>query len=135
LHISQLRKKGLMVRFMLKKPVMLDITLPAGSGVKAVEFKNEILPLAGNIIWLNLSSNNFTDGDVSFLKSFTNLEKLRLENNPLTDQVSSSLVNLKHLESVNLNRTKVTNATVATLKRNPAIKRIYTWDTGAVQTN
>jgi len=135
LHVSQLRKKGLMVRFMLKKPVMLDITLPAGSGLKAAEFRNDILALAGNIIWLNLSSNNFTDNDLSFLKSFTNLEKLRLENNPLTDQVCSNLLNLKHLESVNLNGTKITDATVVTLKRNPAVKRIYTWETAVVQAN
>ena len=135
LHISQLMKKGFIVRFMLKKPVMLDITLPAGSGLKATEFKNDILQLAGNIIWLNLSSNDFTDGDLSFLKSLTNLEKLRLENNPLTDQVCSHLLNLKHLESVNLNRTKITGATVVTLKRNLAIKRIYTWSTVVAHTN
>ena len=135
MHVSQLRKKGLMVRYMLKKPAMLDITLPAGSGLKSTDFKNEILSLANNIIWLNLSSNNFTDSDLSFLKSFANLEKLRIENNPLTDQVSSNLLNLKHLESVNLNRTKITVATVVALKRNPAIKKIYTWDTSVVQAN
>lgn len=134
LHVSQLRKKGFMVRFMLKKPVMLDITLPAGSGLKAVEFKNDILALANNIIWLNLSSNDFTDNDLLFLKSFTNLEKLRLENNPLTDQVSNNLLDLKQLESVNLNRTKITDASIVILKRNPAIKKIYTWDTDVVQT-
>ncbi|MEP7110328.1 MAG: DUF2231 domain-containing protein [Ferruginibacter sp.] len=130
LFIRNLRKKGLMVRFMLKRPVMLDITLPAGSGVKAVEFKDDILPLAKSIIWLNLSSNNFTDSDLSFLKAFTNLEKLRLERNPLTDEVSNSLSALKHLESVNLNQTKITGAAVVTLKKNPAIKNIYTWGTG-----
>lgn len=131
LPISRLRKNGVMVRFMLKKPVMLDITLPANSGIKAAEFKNDMMPLAKNIIWLNLSSNNFTDSDLSFLSSFTNLEKLRLEKNPLTDQITHSLVTLKHLEAVNLNETKITDAAVIHLKKNRAIKNIYTWRTSA----
>lgn len=129
LPISRLRKNGVMIRFMLKKPVMLDIALPAHSGIKAAEFKNDIMPLAKNIIWLNLSANNFTDSDLSFLSSFTNLEKLRLEKNPLTDQVTNSLVTLKYLEAVNLNETKITDAAVINLKKNPAIKNIYTWRT------
>jgi hypothetical protein len=133
--INLLRKKGFMVRFMLKKPLMLDITLPARSGIKVTEFKNDMLPLAKNIIWLNLSSNNFTDTDLSFLKSLINLEKLRLEENPLTDQVSNSLSALKHLEAVNLNETKITSVCVANLKRNPGIKRIYTWGTIAERKN
>jgi len=133
--IGQLRKKGLMVRVMLRKPLMLDITLPAGPGIKAAEFKNDVMPLSKNIIWLNISGNNFTDSDLSFLKLFTNVEKLRLEKNPLTDQVSNNLIALKHLEAVNLNETKITNAAVINLKKNPAIKRIYTWGTGARQVN
>ena len=124
-----------MVRFMLKTPIMLDITLPASSGINAGDFKDHILPLANNVIWLNLSSNNFTDTDLSFLSSFTNLEKLRLENNPLTDQISNSLATLKHLESVNLNRTKVTDAAILNLKKNTAIKRIYTLETAATEGN
>ncbi|MCO5946419.1 c-type cytochrome domain-containing protein [Mucilaginibacter flavidus] len=133
--IGQLRKKGLMVRVMLRKPLMLDITLPVGSVIKAAEFKNDVIPLAKNIVWLNISGNNFTDGDLSFLKLFTNLEKLRLEKNPLTDQVSNNLIALKHLEAVNLNETKITDAAVINLKKNPAIKRIYTWGTGVRQVN
>ena len=134
-QIGHLRKKGVMVRLMLKNPLMLDVTLPARSGIKAGELRNEILPLAKNIIWLNLSSNNFSDSDLSFLKSFTNLEKLRIEKNPLTDQITHNLTTLKHLESVNLNQTKITNAAVVNLKKNSAVKNIYTWGTAVTQTN
>lgn len=126
-QLEQLRKKGLMVRLMLKKPLMLDITLPAKSGIKITDFKENILPLAKNIIWLNLSANNLSDDDLSFIKLCTNLEKLRLENNPLTDQVVNNLYSMKHLKSVNLNGTKVTNAAIMKLKKNPSVKSIYAW--------
>ena len=129
MHISNLRKKGVMVRYMLKKPLMLDVTVPAGSGIKATDLKAAILPLAKNVVWLNLSSNNFTDVDLSFLGIFTNLEKLRLNGNPLTDQVSNQLLALHHLQSVNLNHTRLTANGLATLKTNPSIKNVYTWGT------
>ncbi|WEA00637.1 DUF2231 domain-containing protein [Mucilaginibacter sp. SJ] len=127
--VNHLRTKGLMVRIMLQKPLMLDVTLPINSGIKIVNIKNDLTPLAKNIIWLNLSGNNFTDNDLTLLKSFTNLEKLRLEKNPVTDKVSEELVALKHLEAVNLNETKITRQAIENLKKNSAIKRIYTWGT------
>jgi hypothetical protein len=133
--IGKLRAKGLMVRMMLKKPVMLDITLPAKSGLKMADIQGQLQPLAKNIIWLNLSGNNFTDSDLAILKSFTNLEKLRIEKNPVTDGVSNDLMALKHLEAVNLNETRITDLAVNNLKKNPGIKRIYTWGTAVKQTN
>ncbi|MEX6686362.1 c-type cytochrome domain-containing protein [Danxiaibacter flavus] len=133
LAMARLRTKGLMVRLMLNKPVMLDITLPANSGVKMSEISNDLMALAKNVIWLNLSGNNFTDSDLHILKSFVNLEKLRIENNPVTDDVSNNLELLKHLEAVNLNKTKITDVAVANLKKNPSIKRVYTWGTAVKQ--
>jgi hypothetical protein len=131
LAMAHLRARGLMVREMLKKPMMLDITLPANSGVKMSEIKNDLMSLAKSIVWLNLSGNSFTDSDLSILKSFTNLEKLRIEKNPVTDGVCIYLAGLRHLEAVNLNETKITGIAVNYLKKNPAIKRIYTLGTAA----
>ncbi len=133
LAMSRLRTKGLMVRLMLNKPMMLDVTLPTNSGVKMSAISNDLMALAKNIIWLNLSGNNFTDSDLHILQSFINLEKLRIENNPVTDGVSNNLASLKHLEAVNLNKTNITDATLANLKKNPSIKRVYTWGTAVTQ--
>ncbi|MBS0030663.1 c-type cytochrome domain-containing protein [Chitinophaga sp. 22321] len=135
LPMAHLRTKGLMVRVMLKKPIMLDVTLPVNSGVKMSEIRDDLMPLAKNIIWLNLSGNNFTDNDLHILASFINLEKLRIEKNPVTDAVCNDLISLRHLEAVNLNETKITEMTVANLKKNTAIKRIYTWGTAVKPAN
>lgn len=131
--VNNLRKAGFTVRLMLQKPLMLDVTLPVRSGIKADVFKSEILPLAKNIIWLNLSGNGFTDGDLDFLAALTNIEKLRLDNNPITDKISDQLIGLKHLEAVNLNATGITTSGVEELKKNAAIKRVYSWNTAAAQ--
>lgn len=128
--LESLRKKGFIIRVMLQKPMMLDVTLPAQSATKLNTCQTEFKALAKNIIWLNLSNNNLLDADLVFLQSLTNLEKLRLEKNPLTDEVCKNLTGLKHLEAVNLNETHITEKGIKELAKNPAIKRVYSWQTG-----
>ncbi len=125
--IESLRAKGFMVRVMLQKPVMLDVTLPANAGKKMADIKDDLLHVAKNIVWLNLSRNNFNDGDMAILKQLPNLEKLRLENNPIGDGVVGDLTVLQHLDAVNLNETNITQAGLDALTKNTAIKRVYSW--------
>jgi uncharacterized membrane protein len=127
--VDNLREKGLSVRVMFQDPVMLDVTLPSKSGSRMSEIEDDLKSLAQNVIWLNLSDNNFTERDLVILEHMSNLERLRLEKNPLSDSIGFYLENLKHLYAVNLNETKITCACVTTLKNNPAIRRIYTWRT------
>lgn len=127
--IDNLREKGLVVRVMLQKPVMLDVTLPSRSGRRMSDIEDDLRSLARHIIWLNLSDNDFADRDFGILQQMSNLNKLRLEKNPVSDSISYILQNLKYLEAVNLNETKVTPACVKRLQQNPAIRRIYTWKT------
>lgn len=127
--VDDLRKKGWVVRVMLRKPVMLDVTLPRRSGMKAEEISDDLKPVAGHIIWLNLADNALTENDLPVLQYMSNLEKLRLERNPLSDGVVTHLENLKYLEAVNLNETQLTPAGLSKLKQNSAIRRVYTWKT------
>ncbi|MBZ5858778.1 c-type cytochrome domain-containing protein [Flavihumibacter profundi] len=127
--LDSLRNKGVHVRLMSHNPVMLDITMPAGSGDKLGIIKSNLRAVAKNVIWLNLSNNKLTENDLDFLPLMTNLEKLRLEKNPVADGISSQIVGLQHLEAVNLNETKITRACTEKLKQMPNLKRVYTWKT------
>jgi hypothetical protein len=129
--VEKLREKGLVVRVMFQKPVMLDVTLPPRSGIKMENIIDELRPVVKNIIWLNLSDNDFTDGDLEILMQMSNVEKIRLEKNPISDGIYEYLEGLKYLETLNLNETKVTEASVNRLRQNPTVKRIYTWKTVA----
>lgn len=129
--VEDLRKKGLVVRIMLHRPVMLDVTLPAQSGMPMPEIVNELSAVAKNIVWLNLSDNSFSERDLECLRLMTNLEKLRLEKNPISDGINQHLQELKFLEAVNLNETQVGPELLNSLKGHPSIKSIYTWKTGA----
>lgn len=129
--VESLRRKGLMVKVMLQHPAMLDVTLPAGSGTRIADIRDELLKLAPNIIWLNLSDNGLTENDLGFLKQLPNLEKLRLEKNPIGDGISEHIAALQHLEAVNLNETKIGIACINKLNGHQSIKRIYVWHTSA----
>lgn len=129
-QIESLRKKGFVIRVMLQKPLMLDVTLPAQSSMKLANCQAEFKSLGKNIVWLNLSDNNFTDNDLTFLQNLSNVEKIRLEKNPLTDEVCKSLTGLNHLEAVNFNETQITDKGLKELSKNLTIKRVYSWQTG-----
>jgi len=125
--IDSVRNQGLNVRIMLHNPVMLDITLPPGSGSKINLIKGNLKRVAKNVIWLNLSNNGLSDTDLDFLPLMTNLEKLRLEKNPVTDQIIKELLGLNHLEALNLNETRITSVGIEKLKQMPNLKRVYSW--------
>jgi uncharacterized membrane protein len=129
--VEKLRGKGVVVRVMLQRPVMLDVTIMPGSQVAVNEITDDLIAIAPNVLLFNAADNNLNAADLEFLRSFGNLEKLRLERNPLGDDVVDYLLDLKHLEAVNLYNTNVTSAGVAKLKTSPSIKRIYVWGTKA----
>ena len=128
---DSLRKKGFTVRVMSYHPVMLDVTLPANSGIKIDFIRQQLNAAAKNIIWLNLSNNGLKENNLDFLSALINLEKLRIEKNPIADPISNHLASLQHLEALNLNETLITKIGLEKIKKLPNLKRVYTWKTAA----
>jgi uncharacterized membrane protein len=128
---DSLRNMGVNVRVMLHQPVMLDVTVPAGSIVKVESIQKYLKAIAKNVIWLNLSGNGLTEDDLDFLSQMINLEKLRLDKNPIGDDISTQLVGLNHLEVINLSETKISSVSLEKLKAIPNLKRVYSFRTPA----
>jgi uncharacterized membrane protein/uncharacterized protein (UPF0335 family) len=125
--IERLRKKGFNVRIMLKRPVLLDVSLSSGSRERFVSAINELNAVSKNIIWLNISNNQLTNEDVRLISSMKNIEKLRLEKNNISDNICEVLKDLTKLEAVNLNDTKVSKQCIDALTKQPSIKHIYSY--------
>ena len=66
-QLDSLQSKGMQVRIMSHNPVMLDLTLPAGANQQLGAMKNHLRAIAKNVVWLNLSHNNFTEASLDFL--------------------------------------------------------------------
>ena len=127
--LDSLKTKGVVVRIMLHAPLQLDVTIPAGSGIKMTQIASQLRSIAKQVIWLNLSGNGLTDQDLGFLPLMTNLEKLRLEKNPITDHIVNQVKGLDKLQAINLNDTKITAVCLDQLKQMPNLKRVYSWHT------
>ncbi len=127
--IDSLQKVGLVVRMMLRDPVMLDVTLPPNAKINIDVIKPVLKAVVKNIIWLNVSENSLNANDLDFLPMLSNLEKLRLEKNPIADDIAIQLTGLHHLESVNLNETRITRKCLEQLRQVANLKRVYHWKT------
>ena len=129
--VENLRKRGMMVRVMLHAPVMLDVTLPAGSGIPMKDLETDLRALAKNVVWLNVSDNNIIAADLVVLKEMSNLEKLRVERNPVGNELVDVLKDLRHLEALNINDTKITDEGYSRLQEQSSLKRIYRWSSSS----
>ena len=133
--VENLRKQGVTIRVMLHNPVMLDVTLPAGSGIAMRDIEKDLRAIAENVIWLNLSDNGLADIDLKVVETMSNLEKLRLERNPVSDGVADIVSNLKFLEALNVNETGITENGLMKLQQHPSLKRVYSWKTAVNGSN
>lgn len=133
-QITVARHEGFVVRVMNNRPLMLDVTLPPEAGKSGVNLAL-LKPLAKHIIWLNLSNLNLTDGQLSIVATFSNLEKLRVEKNPIGNESLKSIAGLTHLHALNVYGTKITPAGLGTLKPMKQLENLYVWQTGITATD
>ncbi|MEY4119144.1 MAG: hypothetical protein RLZZ116_2472 [Planctomycetota bacterium] len=86
----------------------------------------DLAPLVAN---LNLAKSALTDAGVAKLGSLARVERLRLDGTAIGDDGVRALGSLARLESINLIGTKVTGASASWLMSQPALRRVYIWQT------
>ena len=79
------------------------------------------------LIKLDLSNTDLSDGLLQNLKSFTNLKYLKINNTSITDNGLLSISN--SIESLNLNNTGVGFEGLNQLLQNNELKTVYLWNT------
>ncbi|MDI9877915.1 DUF2231 domain-containing protein [Flectobacillus longus] len=121
---------GFNIRFMNHNPVMLDVSF---INKKAAPNLALLVPIAKNIVWLNLNQLNLSNKIGSSIALMLNLEKLRLEKNNITDGFAQNLLGLKHLNALNLNETQISNVTVNELKKLKSLNHLYVWRTKVLE--
>ncbi len=119
----------------------LMVTTYAGGwlGINAAHTRNGITEeqlqllakLAPAVITLDLAGSGITDRQVRLLKPFNHLQRLHLERNPLSDAALVNLPTLNELTYLNLVATGIGDAGLGELKRQPALRDLYLWQTKA----
>ena len=90
-----------------------------------------LIPISSKILSLDLTYAEITDGGVSVLSKFENLQRLYLEGNKeVTVQGLAELKNLKNLTYLNLVRIELNEQLVDLLISMESLREIYLYETG-----
>ena len=107
----------------------LRVSFPSARDQVTDETVAKIVPLAGQLVELDLSATKVTDACATSLAKLTNLDTLHLEKTEVGDAAVASLTGLQYLHYLNLHSTKVTDAALESLKPIVSLRKLYLWQT------
>ncbi len=94
-----------------------------------VDQLQELLSVAEQVTWLDVSNSGITDDHIDVLTEFVNLTRLNLHSNPVSDIGIRKLKALPHLEILNLYKTAISDNILMAIAELPSLKRVYVWQT------
>jgi uncharacterized membrane protein/mono/diheme cytochrome c family protein len=86
--------------------------------------------IAPQVLWLDLSGTQITDGGLAVMERFPNITRLHLNRTAITDAGLTHLARASNLEYLNLYGTKVTDAGLVPLAGLANLRALYIWQTG-----
>ena len=109
----------------------LRVSFPSSRDQVTDETVAKLVPLAGQVVELDLSGTKITDAVAESLKEFKYLDTLHLEKTEVGDAAVSALADMTYLNYLNLHSTKATDASLEALKSAPSLRKLYVWQTAA----
>ncbi|MFZ4260437.1 c-type cytochrome domain-containing protein [Sphingobacterium sp. HJSM2_6] len=120
-------------------PYRIIKTLDAGSPALDVNFYGkdfyntqsliDLLPLAEQVVSLNLSAMPIHMEDIQTLKKFVNLRNLKLNNTKLSNEAVLLLTELKNLKNISLIGTEINKDGLEQLAGMSSIRKVFVWNT------
>jgi len=88
-----------------------------------------LMPVADQLLWLNLARTKVSDKCGPFLAKLKNLTRLHLENSEVSDEISPFLAELKELKYLNLYGTNISDTSISNFKKLPNLNKVFLWQT------
>lgn len=107
----------------------LSVSFFSESAFKSSDL-SELTPIKNQIVELDASKMPVKDEDLKVIAQFTNLRKLLLNFTNITGGTLGELNKLPHLCQLSLTGTPIQAAQIRALKKAPALKFLYVWNTG-----
>jgi hypothetical protein len=127
--IEELKSKGVLIMPIAQNTNALYINASYLGESFDDESVKMLLPLAPQLIWLNLARTSVTDSGMELISSLTLLERLHAENTNLSDKSSIHLSKLTNLKYLNMYGTKITDASISNLQQLQRLEKIFLWQT------
>lgn len=88
-----------------------------------------LLPIAPQLVWLNLSKTSITDKGLEVIKNLSLLERLHLENTEITDVSTVHISELSNLKYLNLYGTNISDQSIGNLRKLKRLEKVFLWQT------
>lgn len=89
----------------------------------------DFAPLAGHIVFADLSGTAVTDDSAPVISGMTRLRALHLRNTRISDATLQSLSSLDQLEVLNIFGTSITASALTSIERLPKLRQLYAAET------
>lgn len=127
--IAEVEKLGALVMPLYAGAAELRVSFPSSRDKVTDETVAAIVPLAGQLVDLDLSGSKVTDASAENLSKFVNLDTLHLEKTEIGDSTVQAVAPLMFLEYLNLHSTKVTDKGAKALEQAKSLEKLYLWKT------
>ncbi|QHT65995.1 ribonuclease inhibitor [Rhodocytophaga rosea] len=127
--IATLKKAGFMVMSISQDNHYLQVKFTAAENTFGAEQIKNLLTVAQQVAWLDLSDAKLTPEGLKDLSKLPNLTRLRMDKTNITDEYLAHLKGLPNLEYLNLYNTQVSDKGLAQLASLKNLKTLYLWQT------
>jgi mono/diheme cytochrome c family protein/uncharacterized membrane protein len=126
--IFKLKAAGWSVRPIAQGSPLLDVSA-VNMGALTDKDVNALMPIAGNILWLDLSGMPVTDASMNIVAKCVHLRRLSLKRTRVGTDGIRKISALQSLQQLNLVNTSVDEEALSVLGSLPALNRVYAWQT------
>lgn len=126
--ILKLKAAGWSVRPIAQGSALLDVSAVNLSALTDKDV-NALMPIAGNILWLDLSGMPVTDASMNVVAKCVHLWRLSLKGTRVGADGIRKISALQSLQQLNLVNTPVDEEVLSVLGSLPALERVYAWQT------
>lgn len=125
--IAAAEKAGALVINLFSGSHELRASFPSSRDQVTDETVAKLVPLAPQLVELDVSGTAITDEVAASLAELRNLETLHLERTAIGDSTVAALVDMPYLQYLNLHSTQITDESLETLKSVPTLRKLYLW--------
>ena len=129
--IDSLSNQGFILNSLIKDNFFLEANFSLSEKELTINSIETLMQIKDQLIWLNISNSNVTDGNLEEIGQLENLIKLNLSKNKISDNGLIHLEKLKNLESLNLFNTEVSNGLLTIIPKFTHLKRLYLSESNA----
>ncbi|MDO5980762.1 c-type cytochrome domain-containing protein [Flavivirga spongiicola] len=129
--IDSLSNQGFILNLLMKDNYFLEANFSLSEKKLTMHSVESLLQIKDQLIWLNMSNSNVTDGNLEKIGRLENLIKLNLSGNKISDNGLVHLEKLKNLESLNLFNTEVSIGLLAVIPKLTHLRTLYLSESNA----